>query len=511
MHLAALAAENGLTAFSIRAVRETLGGGSPVGGEGREVLSDASVALLLDRIATTWDAHDADPDAVAAVLLDIVLPPEHSEKVFPYLGRDNALSDDPPNSAVGLLSSWSARADKSQAIRTRLATRTDESAKALIETYLAVANGDAEAPLASLRKKVWASEDRRDAELAAHAAVAALDADVASIEAAVTLEAAVGVLAVDERGNLALLRRLAREKLRWGNADRGSNLIERYLELDRLRGGVGAEYLLATERRRLIAAATDYVHGVEARAKADDAHQADEVHEEALDKALGLLKQLDGLPHISESRQGVELPADEAALLLEALAALPAKTRVSLLAQFTRFDPDGERPNGQPIGPTRAPLHAIVAPGPSGGPPVIGTLELLATSAKEIGRENELTPVFLVGEAVGKTNAADARLTMIRLAVLRRLRSPSADAKAPFEAVTALLDAAERPGEAREIATAGLSLAQATTNSPASAAPRAAFLRRARTWAETTGDEAEAWTAVIDALSAPAERSEEVE
>ena len=449
LQLAALAAARGLTDLSVRAVRESLGGGPPLaeptppqdpyagyvvsmsGGVMVEAAGpeepDARVLARLRALDAAWRAGGAEPGPVAAALLDVVLPPGRPDEVFLYPDTA-ALLDGTTDTAVDVapvLLAWCDAADATAALRDRLAIRPDAGpagvAAAVLRTRLALRDGDAEDvadALDAVRDRLTGGGTGRSAELACHAAVPALDAGTATAAAAAVLELAAARLPLEEGGRKpGLLLRLARAAFAAGDPDAGESHLDDYLEVAGLKPGQRSTRTSAQEK-------SDHLTTV----------VRELIRAGRTASAFTRLGELDSLRYIGGGVRGIGTD-DFAEVLNRGLADADAAERFRLLAAWTfpknrpgraltgPLDPDVP-PDlfGIPEDPART--LARVAGRPD--PPLTGTVFALALAAREAGMGDELRALLDAAPDRGEPNAVET--------ALRLLLGDPVDAAAAFDA-----------------------------------------------------------------------------
>ncbi len=143
--VATLAAEQKMYALSMRAVREALRGGPPVGGSanigrsrvvfvggGGMTVADnnnqdnVSVAQHLSELVPQWRRGGVPAADIYAVLADIVLPESRPAEVFLYTPATEADPSQPGNSVGQLLAETAVQAGRLDDLRRRVAARKDK-------------------------------------------------------------------------------------------------------------------------------------------------------------------------------------------------------------------------------------------------------------------------------------------------------------------------------------------------------------------------------------------------
>ncbi|NNJ25410.1 DUF1583 domain-containing protein [Alienimonas chondri] len=422
LQLAKLAANRGLTELSLRAVRETLGGGAPLGGgsnsgppggmfgapvvvndSGGQPLQDSEAASDLAELSKSWKAAAADPAAVAATLTEIVLPTARPTEAFVYPGTSNVSnSPAPPVDALTPLLDWATRAEALGEIRERLATRSAAgsagAAVDLLHVRLALATGETDGVaerLAKIAEDVSRGGTQADAEMAIHAALPALNAGVAPAPAYDALLA--GASAVDGNGKVShwYLTRLAREAFARGKPDAAQEFLADHLNATREQHrNFSGDYPV----RQLRNATVDAIHEL-ARGGAAVA-------------ALERIEDLDRLPTFDNQSGITRLDRNRlAADLARAFAAMPADDAFDALLAWTFPEPApaGDQvadqqtaeirgfagtvpPDGPPavFGRPADPARALSTATNRSPAPLTGTLFALAAAAEASGRTDEL-------------------------------------------------------------------------------------------------------------------------
>ena len=531
LQLAKMAADAGLTELSLRAVREALGGGAPLGGGGAGggmfggppaggmlpvlptlatgvvtmrnagpgVMSDREIAVALQELTGRWGEAGADPAAVADVLLDAVLPPGRPHEAFAYAGAiDVNAQDSSPVDAVRPLLEWLQRADRTDDLAARLATRAagtpGRAPAVLIAARSAVRRGDAETAAANLKELTDAARggDPAATALLLYAAVPALNAGVAP-------DAALEALRLGVEGepggeaNPANYPRLIREVLARRDVDGGVALVDRYLDATRRQAAqYGGSFGVRSERTALTAAIGALARGG------------------AIAAALDRLDELDRLPDAGRSyaNQSHGPTAGFAADVARESMRLSADERFDLLLNWTV---PGGNAAGEDRGEVRAltgelppdvppaefglpadPARALAAAADRPPPPLTGTPVALAAAAVEAGRAAELAVALDAAaaaraaapayDAVGAQNAAPAGVGNDYEAMMRAAMpggaagtagSPFAD-PGPLSAVTdaTLRTLANQPADVPAALAAAESLrAFAASRGPAAGEP----------------------------------------
>ena len=421
LQLAQLAADAGLTDLSLRAVRETLAGGAPLGGAvtpdfalpvlpanrggggmfgtpgvgpgAGEPFPDDDLANALLALSKSWDAAGADPAAVAGTLLEVVLPTARPGEAFVYPGFTNVTNDAaPPGDALAPLLGWAARADLLGEVEVRAADRAAAGAAGeLIAVRLALARGETGGvaeDLTALADRARQTGAEYDGKLAMHAALPALDAGVAPAEAFAAFEAGARAAGGDGGISSRFLPRLAREAFARGEAERGTRFLDALAADASTRSGrSNADYAAFQRRNALATVVTEAARGG------------------AVAFALDRLRELEGVELGRRYGGGRELDRPRlAADLARGAAALPADEAFEALLAWTV-----PRTDGKPAGTVRglaAPLPADLPPAEFGTPadpartraaaagrppaPLTGTAVALAAAAVKSGRTDEL-------------------------------------------------------------------------------------------------------------------------
>ncbi|MDR3639221.1 MAG: DUF1583 domain-containing protein [Isosphaeraceae bacterium] len=290
MQVAKLAADQGMHELSLRAVREALKGGPPVGGpqvnqafglsaaaaRARRLGSieaqpaDASGPLVESSLAALdplWEARKAPAADVYTALRDIVLPPSRNGEIFLY-PRELVQGTLTPQSAGRLLCRWAVRAgrvdDLKETIGRRQASPLAELPAAVLLTQLGLeAHDDAlavkglEATATRLKKDTL----QTSTELACHAALAALDRSETGPRAAAILEQAVQAMAShpNEEPQGSLAKHLARYHFNHNQPEAGRAQLEAYLTaLERSTIRYGGDYPLYLRKQRLASVAEEF-------------------------------------------------------------------------------------------------------------------------------------------------------------------------------------------------------------------------------------------------------------
>ena len=452
LELAQLAADGGLTDLSLRAVREALGGGAPLGGDPGNVsqvlvqsgqvimrggsvlysgggavtrvrtsagggpgmfgvpagpggalanavagdgksLSDDDVAAALKTLSTRWEAAEADPAAVAATLLEVVLPTARPGEAFPYVSfKDLSAEGEPPRDVVGLLLDWSGRAKALDAIRERMATRSPAgpagAAIDLLEVRLAVnerrSDGVAER-LTKIAADVSHGGTRGDGALAMQAALPAIEAGIAVEEASDAFLAGAAAAGGDQEAVARYLPRLARAAYEHGDADAAVRLLDRSLAATRTATG-GTRRV---HRNALVTVVRELSRGGSVAAALDRLSELDRLPTFEGSSDVRRLNPHEFVPDLTRGAAGTSAnDAFDALLPWTVPAADTDAGRLGALRGWTAILPPDGPPAafGRPADPARSFSAAADRP-PA---PLTGTLVALADAAVRAGRTEEL-------------------------------------------------------------------------------------------------------------------------
>ncbi|MFO0953373.1 MAG: DUF1583 domain-containing protein [Isosphaeraceae bacterium] len=409
MQIARLAAQNGLHALSLRAVRESLRGGPPIqvsassnslrtriviSRPGMTEPADAITPRVVDQLAeldALWLKHQAPARDVYETLRAVVLPEARPTEIFPYAP---ALASSPgrkPLSGSAFLAAWASRAGQADDLRKALASRVkglpqNELAAAVIEAQLALASRDdraTNAALGAIAARAKQDSLRSTTDLACHAALPALDRPATSGVALDLLDVVtkgfsqpnvnVNLNLNTSASNLNLM--LARQHLKRGNVEAGRKRLEAYAQsaLDST-SRFGGDYPIYLRKNVSVTVAGEY-----ARAGLTD-------------DALKTLGEYVDAPAYT----GGDPPTRNAVPLVAAqLARRPASERYEKLRAWTL--PTGDR---RLVRVLNAPVPALTPPalffGKEGPPPgsptgMVSTATLLIDAAREAGKLDELS------------------------------------------------------------------------------------------------------------------------
>jgi hypothetical protein len=442
--LAKLAARHGMSGLSLRVVRESLRGGPPVvpivvqpntGGvirvrnNGDEETQDQAalraVETSLADLDAQWRRRGAPSADVYEALREAVLPASRPDEAFPYprpLAGEGARN---PRSGGALLARWAVVSGHADELKSQLETRADRPmADVAARALLALLGREAKdrdlarRSLATLGDRLDKDTTQATAELACHAALAALDDDALAPDARALLDKALKAMAgaPGEEPSASVRVALARHHFAAGRVEEGRAQLQAYL--DRL------EHALATandpygnndvgQMRRQIyqKAAAEFVR---AGLWAD---------------ALDLLGRFADAPppRWNNGDSGV---GPVFAAVARRIALRPARERYELLKSWTMPAPNRKSVRlmaaGVPEGDAPAPFVTDSPSFPSG---LASNAEMLIASAKEVGAldaladelakakeekvENAETLWSLVQIALGKPETVEPRLKEI--------------------------------------------------------------------------------------------------
>ena len=452
LELAQLAADGGLTDLSLRAVREALGGGAPLGGDPGNVsqvlvqsgqvimrggsvlysgggavtrvrtsagggggmfgvpagpggalanavagdgksLSDDDVAAALKTLSARWEAAEADPAAVAATLLEVVLPTARPGEAFPYVSfADLSADGESPRDVVGLLLDWSGRAKARDAIRERMATRSPAgpagAAIDLLEVRLAVNERRPEGVAERLTKiaaDVSHGGTRGDGVLAMQAALPAIEAGIAVEEASDAFLAGAAAAGGDQEAVARYLPRLARAAYEHGDADAAVRLLDRSLAATRTATG-GTRRV---HRNALVTVVRELSRGGSVAAALDRLNELDRLPTFEGTSNVRRLNPHEFVPDLTRGAAGTSAnDAFDALLPWTVPAADTDAGRLGAIRGWTAIlPPDGPPAEfGRPADPARSFSSGADRP-PA---PLTGTLVALADAAVRANRTDEL-------------------------------------------------------------------------------------------------------------------------
>ena len=483
LQLAKLAADRGLTALSLRAVRESLGGGAPLGGgsggsggagmfgaaalasgDSGEGLDDGDIARILTELTAAWEQAEADPAAVADTLLEVVLPAARPTEAFVYPGSVR-LDDESaaPTDAVRPLLDWAGRAGATDAVAERLETRSAAgpagAAVDLLRVRLALQTGETgRVPelLAAIAENARRGGSPADGTLALHAALPALNMGVAPERAYEALLAGAEAAGGDDGVELNHLPRLAREALARGELEAGQRFFDSYLTQTRVRySRYGGDYGTRQQRTALVRVVNELARGGAAVA------------------ALERLAELDRLPPLERSSSDEPNPHRLAPDLARGLAGLPADERYAALFSWTLPGDGAVRgmagavPADTPpaeFGRPADPARRLAAAADRPPAPLTGTVVALAAAALDAGETDDLAAALAAADAARAAEVA-------RLAAEAEEQGGADDeAEAETEAKT-FAEVAEEVVEVAELDGAVDMLEEATESAPAASAP----------------------------------------
>lgn len=349
MEVAVLAAENGLHALSLRAVREALRAGPPVfplkamqrGGpqvvySARSNRAGSEQTQIVERVekrlgllGALWRRHAAPPADVYEALVDAVMPAGRPAEIVLYAPPLSVASLRAPTSAGKMLVDWSVRAGCTDRLRDKIAERLNQplaqlSGRVLL-VQLALATGDrkvAEENLDWLSQRIVSETLQNSAELACHAALPALEHAELAPKALGIVETAAKNLAASARQSsndepaASLLLLAGRHHLRGGDAEAGRKLLLEYLAVcQQMNVRYSGDYGVFRRKQQLMKAATEFA----ATRQLDD----------ALDM-LGQFVDTSASPNYGQLEEDTA-----AAALFRQLAALPAAERYEKLKQWS--------------------------------------------------------------------------------------------------------------------------------------------------------------------------------
>lgn len=445
MELARTAAERGQHDESLRAVREALRSGPPPAGnqgQGRqpgvvrvfggqiqddELVSD-EVAERIAELVNLWNHAKVPAVEQYTALSAIAFPEGRPGEIFLY-PRMFAVSDVQRLSSVGRLVAASAvQADRVEDLRQRVLERQDQPvAKLSGQVLLAMAalergdsgTGPARLALRELQNRLESDPRPKNAELACHAAILALDRAALTSQAQAVLELAADRLAaaptrMEDAGG-ALLRKLGRIHLEKGDAENARRSLRKYADLvQKMNAEVGEGPAAAIWRRRLY-------------------------HEVAFEFALGgmpvdALEMLGQFADLPSRPSGDPVVGPALSLVARWIGRLPAQERYELLKNWTlpapgretvrhladfafsdrvpeaftslaiwnRLSAGAETPAGAQRSATQATSDRSAA--------IVSTAELLIEAARAAGRLDELSNQIRDAAAKGLENGLSLAL-----------------------------------------------------------------------------------------------------
>lgn len=494
VELAKLAAEKGMTALSLRAIRDGLKGGPPIapveldsnGSRGFVVVGTRigstddprshqveSILAVIDRV---WTRSQAPPADVVEALRDVVLPDARPREVFLYARSLEPSQPDPQPRSVGqVLVRWAKLAGQTDDLLKRIEARRAEPMAELpawvLKVQIATALND---PKAIREGLDWLADRlRKDslqttAELACHAALPLLK-DHESGEAAAdvvdqAIESMLGPSGNAQIGTeLALV--MARRHFADGRADRAADLLQRFQSAREKPAGMN------------LGANTEQAAYLSKHAQALVA--AEYARAGRLDDALTRLGQLCDAPPIS-NEPDVREALSAVALMLRRL---PAAERYEKLKTWTlpvegrklaRMLMTSLRTEGPP-----PPFPQDDTADPEG---LIGTSGLLIQAAVEAKKLDELAQAAAQAQTEGAEHA-DVLLALIELeqgdpkpiaqamanaAEKRKAAQREAEAEDPIVAATrgGQLDEAARKALGRQLPELLLTLAALKASGP---------------------------------------------
>jgi hypothetical protein len=427
LEIARLAADNGMTALSLRAVRDALRGGPPlqvakeqnnrmryvVSSGGMMAADDGSQAVAqqvedrLVAIVQQWKRRQFKPQDIYNVLLGAVMPEARPAEIFLYT-RPLAYNVQQPRSVGRVLAQWAVLAGKADDLRRRTQERqalplAELPSHALLG-FVGLEAKDAKGCTEQLEwfnARVQKEGLQNTSELACHLAMPALHTDALSKVALAIVERAVKNLSTQQGeepvGSLALA--LARFHFGKKNVAEARKQVHEYLRIvEQMNVRYGGDYGLYRRKQQLQSGALEF-------AKAGQ-----------LADALDLFGQAVDIPRY---RWGEVSTGSLVASISRQLAALPAKGRYETLKAWTL--PAATRKAVRLVGsfvPEDVPPAAfgkIERVATKDGPGVVSSPMLLIEAARELGKLDELTAA--VEQAVAqKAENADALLVILQVA-----------------------------------------------------------------------------------------------
>ncbi len=288
MQVARLAADKGLTALSVRALREALKGGPPVvvtntqntrrmivtrsGSVSNEPPDEVTprVVSQLVGLEGTWQRRRAPADQVYEALRDVAMPEGRPAEIFLYAQSLENASLSHPRSLGAMLAAWAVKAAKADDLRRKIEARQGqpmaEYPATILSAQLAIAGGEAEPAnraLKAIAERLKRDTLRPTTELASHVALPALERPETRDAALAVLDACVksheGTDTSESTKSMLLL--MARRQLKKGDVAGGRKRLEEYLAASE-RSGVqyGGDYGLYLRKQTLRTIAAEYAH-----------------------------------------------------------------------------------------------------------------------------------------------------------------------------------------------------------------------------------------------------------
>jgi len=390
---ARLAADRGLAALSLRAIREALRNGPPVipapaeanagrrfmqpagpADAGRQTMVARQVEERFAELEPLWRQAHAPAAEVYEVLRDAVLPGSGPGEVFLYPHPDFQ-ADRPARSVGAMLARWAVLAGRADDLRSRLGARSGPATELPAQVLLAQLGIAARDPgptaraLDSLARRLPQGTPAASAILASHAALPALEDPATAAPALAVLErVAQGLAAGPAAEPLAGIElAMAAAYFKAGDPAQGRRRLDDYLGLlDRPMPQYGGDYGLYVRKQNLARVAVEAARF----GRADD--------------ALDFLGRFADAPAY---RGGGDPPAGiPLAAIARSLATRPARERFDRLKAWTL--PAGNRgtvrmltafvPEGGP------PAVFGTMPEPGGAAGVVGNVPLLIAAAREV-------------------------------------------------------------------------------------------------------------------------------
>jgi tetratricopeptide (TPR) repeat protein len=459
IQLSKLAATHGMPALSLRAAREALVGGPPIGAQPQQEWAGVSMGAMggmtviqhqpgfaidpmrpgnlpqieqaLRELEALWAREKLPPRDVYEVLRDVVLPPSRPAEVFLYTQPiAQAAYSHRPRSVGALLARWAVRAGRVEDLRRRVEARRKMPMAELPAMVLtgqialeAKDSGALAAALGAFDARLKKDTLANTAEMACQVALPALDGPSAGAALPVVERAAEGLATLGHEqpaGNL--LFALARDRFAHRDVPAGRKHIRDYLALIERVSAQQGDYSSFRRKVAFGQAAAEYVRAGR------------------LDDALDMMGQFADTP--TSPRFGQPGVGNVVLPLLRMIAALPAPGRYETLKSWTM--PEANRKSVRLLAttlPPDAPPAAFgVTPVGDGSDPAAGgvasSFGLMIDAARQLGRldaladeagslaeqkvENADVLLVLVQVALGRGAAVEPRVRSLRDALARR-------------------------------------------------------------------------------------------
>lgn len=285
MQIAQLAAEHGQFALSLRAVRESLAGGPPltvtprnsnssrmmvVGAVGGEAGDTTSVRIIdpITELDTLWRNKKAPAEAVYETLANAVIPAARPSEMFLYAEPLTIRDLFHPRSLGVILADWAVRSGKADDLRERINTRRKQTMAqlpaAVLDVQLALASTNAAAAEASfkvLSETLMRNQSRASVDMAAHAAIPALQDPKTLPFAVAILDLAIPIYTTSNSLQPAqtLLTLMARRQIESGDLAGARKHLNDYLDhTDKVSSRYSGTYPIYLRKQALVSVAAEF-------------------------------------------------------------------------------------------------------------------------------------------------------------------------------------------------------------------------------------------------------------